>query len=221
MRTKRRPARGGPERTEPVVSRPAHKPVHAELLRLQATAGNRAVTAAIKASRPPKVTTSYEDCPRDWKTRADAAAALSKQWLPPIVTRLYSMPQPVPYPIRSYISLYFGTTKRSDLQHIAYNYAQVLGALTGTIYFQCEKTCDNASAYMYVLGRDVHLCPAWFTQDPEERAATVIHELAHLHFGADDVAYEDNPRFHKLSPGEAMNNADTYSEFVQETHAMF
>jgi hypothetical protein len=44
---------------------------------------------------------------------------------------------------------------------------------------------------------------------------------AHLQFGADDIAYDGDEAFHKLPPGRAMNNADTYSEFVQETHGMF
>jgi Lysine-specific metallo-endopeptidase len=199
--------------------------VHEEILRLQAAAGNRAVSDAIKTSKPPTGATEFQDCPADWKPEAKAAAALSKKWLPPVISGLYNMRQPVPYPIRSHISLYFSTTKRKDLKHIAYNLAQILGGLTGNIYFQCEGAggmCKDASAYMYTLGRDVHLCPAWFhDQDGSEKAATVMHELAHLQFGADDVAYENDPAFYKLSPGKAMNNADTYSEFVQETHSMF
>jgi Lysine-specific metallo-endopeptidase len=207
------------------AARFAGHPVHEEILRLQATAGNRAVAHAVKASKPPTGSTEFQDCPADWKPQAKAAASLSKQWLPAVITGLYNMPQPVPYPIRSYISLYFSTTKRSDLQHIAYNLAQVLGGLTGNIYFQCEHAggmCSSASAYMYVLGRDVHLCPSWFhNQDGPEKAATVIHELAHLRFGADDIAYDGDKAFHKLPPDKAMNNADTYSEFVQATHGMF
>jgi hypothetical protein len=183
------------------------------------------VTGAIRASKPPTGNTEFEDCPANWKTQAKAAASLSKQWLPPVITGLYNMRQPVPYPIRSYISLYFGTTKRDDLQHIAFNLAQVLGGLTGNIYFQCESAggmCSDASAYMYVFGRDIHLCPSWFhNQDAPEKAATVMHELAHLQFGADDIAYDGDADFHKLSASKAMSNADTYSEFVQETHSMF
>jgi hypothetical protein len=183
------------------------------------------VSQAIKASKPVTGSTEFEDCPKDWKPHAKAAASLSKQWLPPVITGLYNMPQPVPYPIRSYISLYFGTTSRKDLQHIAFNLAQVLGGLTGNVYFQCEGAggmCSGASAYMYTFGRDIHLCPSWFhNQGPSEKAATVIHELAHLQFGADDIAYDGDADFHRLSPGKAMENADSYSEFVQETNSMF
>src|SRR5258706_14350428 len=81
-------------------------PAHEAIWALQRTAGNQAVAGLIQASRPPDVTASYEDCPHDWQVKAKADAARAKSWLPKIISGLANLPQPVPWPIRSYLSLY-------------------------------------------------------------------------------------------------------------------
>jgi len=64
----------------------------------------------------------------------------------------------------------------------------------------------------------VHVCPTFFgRRSLEQRAGTIIHEMAHiLGTSKKDLAYSNQRKYLVLTPDEALNNAESYALFVQQ-----
>jgi RHS repeat-associated protein len=103
-----------------------------------------------------------------------------------------------------------------------------------TIKFECEtssnNTCDGANAYVPWGSNTLHLCPNFWTQSDDERAAIIFHEMTHAYEGTDDKGYvsgnktSGTPTYVNsknnsvtLTKKKLLKNADTYEEFLQNT----
>jgi hypothetical protein len=91
--------------------------------------------------------------------------------------------------------------------------------MNASIDFECETQCDdNVAAYVYSIWTDLHLCPIWFRLGSKSQANTIIHELAHDAAGRDDEAYVWQPKYGTLPAEDAIDNADSYSNFAEDAN---
>jgi lysine-specific metallo-endopeptidase family protein len=158
----------------------------------------------------------FDDCPAQWRTKANAAQTLGSSWLGNVVNGLNALPKPIPAPVANLLTKHFHTTFDKDIAKIAGRYRQLETAIKKSIDFQCETSCDpDVLGYVYSIWSDLHLCPYWFNSGAELQASTVIHELAHDVVGCDDNAYEwQTAKYRGMSVNEAINNADSYAHFA-------
>ncbi len=78
-------------------------------------------------------------------------------------------------------------------------------------------------AYVYTLPiiggvGPVNICfPAFSHEDPDEQAATIVHEMSHYSSGTEDYAYVwETKKWRGMSQSQKMANADTFSEFSKD-----
>ena len=62
----------------------------------------------------------------------------------------------------------------------------------------------------------IHVCPPFFGVNYQEQVVTIIHEMGHKYANLDDEAYEWEPKYPKLSTGDALDNADSYAAFARD-----
>jgi hypothetical protein len=180
-------------------------------------------TKAVKSPRAAKVPTApvnkFEDCPKDWQTKAEAGLVLARRWVANVVTGLANLPYPFPAPVANLLNRHFHITGRGYVYEVRRHFNTIYSALNSSIDFECEKKCDdNVAAYVYAIWSDVHLCPVWYSLSPAERANTIIHEIAHDAANRDDEAYIWESGYSKLSVEDAIDNADSYSNFAQDAY---
>lgn len=178
---------------------------------VQAHDANRATQAA---GGP---TNSFEDCPVDWQRRANAALTRGRPWVANVITGLVNLPEPIPSPVAGLLSRHFHTTRRDHIREIIKHFNTIYSAMNAPIDFECETECDdNVAAYVYAIWTDLHLCPIWYRLGSSGQANVIIHELAHDAAGRDDEAYIWQPTYKTLSAEDAIDNADSYSNFAEE-----
>jgi hypothetical protein len=167
---------------------------------------------------PPGGANRFDDCPKQWKTAANAAQNLGSSWLGNVVNGLSTLPTPIPAPVAKLLTKHFHTTYDKDLAKVTARYKKLDAAIRQSIDFQCETSCDpGVRAYVYSLWSDLHLCPDWFAAGSEQQARTVVHELAHDVVGCDDNAYAwETAKYKNMSVGDAIDNADSYAHFAWE-----
>jgi hypothetical protein len=160
----------------------------------------------------------FEDCPADWRKKANDALAVGRPWVANVITGLSNLPNPIPAPVAALLNKHFHTTNRSDIAEIVKHYTQINSAINHSIDFECETECDDSvAAYVYSIWTDLHLCPIWYNNlDMKGKANTIIHELAHDAAGRDDEAYIWQAKYQTLSVEDAIDNADSYSNFAQD-----
>jgi Lysine-specific metallo-endopeptidase len=136
------------------------------------------------------------------------------------LTGLYNLPFPYPAGVARLLNRHFRITGRGYLHEVRRHFATIYAALESPIDFECEKSCDaGVAAYVYSVWSDVHLCPVWYAQTPNGRANTIIHEIAHDAANRDDEAYIWEASYNTLSVEDAIDNADSYSNFAEEAYA--
>jgi ferredoxin len=170
---------------------------------------------AVKAPGGPANT--FEDCPTDWQTKANNALARGRPWVANVITGLANLPDPVPAPVSALLNRHFHTTERDHIREIMQHFNTIYAAMNESIDFECESDCDdNVAAYVYNVWTDLHLCPIWHSLGPNAQANIIIHELAHDAANRDDEAYIWEPAYNTLSAEDAIDNADSYSNFAEE-----
>jgi len=166
---------------------------------------------------PAAPTNSFEDCPADWKTKANEALARGRPWVSNVITGLSNLPDPIPAPVARLLNRHFHTTWREDIRKIVGHFNTIYSAMNASIDFECETECDaNVAAYVYSIWTDLHLCPVWYGLSANGQANTIIHELAHDAANRDDEAYVWQAKYATLSVDDAIDNADSYSYFAEE-----
>jgi hypothetical protein len=99
----------------------------------------------------------------------------------------------------------------------------IYSGFEGNIPFECETSCDDKiSGYVYpriltIFDDKIHFCPIFFDANalfPQQRIRAVIHEMAHKYAGIWGDTYEGAKEFWRLSPKDAIKNADSYASFV-------
>lgn len=120
--------------------------------------------------------------------------------------------------VRSALLDNFHTIEPGYVRVIAENFAELRTELNKSLTFECEDEGCKALAYvrgMFAVIRrhaNIHVCPPWFQcQDYSDRVATLIHERAHQHPGAGGDTYEFEAGYAKLSPDDAIENAECYA----------
>ena len=81
-----------------------------------------------------------------------------------------------------------------------------------------DTSCTNTAAYVQG-GNFLVFCPNFFESSSDEwRAGALIHEMAHslVGLGISDRAYQSDRLLPLLSTAEALDNAESYTLFVQE-----
>ena len=169
------------------------------------------------ANTPSAPSNDFDDCPADWQAKANAALARGRPWVANVITGLSSLPNPIPEPVSRLLMRHFHTTARDDIRTIVGHFNTIYSAMNASIDFECETECDaNVAAYVYSVWSDVHLCPVWYALSPEGQANVIIHELAHDAANRDDEAYVWEASYATLSAADAIDNADSYSNFAEE-----
>lgn len=113
------------------------------------------------------------------------------------------------------------TATVSTLLHHLRQVRTDLSGLSGNTRRRCATPEYNPCAGAIALTRrpQVTFCPSYFfagTADPQ-RLTTLIHEMCHYAlFDADDRAYNSERVLPFLSTAEALDNADSIANFVQE-----
>jgi hypothetical protein len=125
---------------------------------------------------------------------------------------------------------HFHTVSRGDIRDILGKYVSLGISFEKGIKVKCESTCDkdkNSATCGYAYNTQwfgghgpVHICfdPAgcdFTSSSKNDRIALIIHEAAHRYTGVDDKAYRwETTKYNALTPGQAMNNADSYAWFA-------
>lgn len=171
-----------------------------------------------KAAKVPSgPSNEFEDCPIDWQRKAEAALVIGRRWVGKVITGLAKLPDPIPTPIAFLLNQHFHTINRDQIAKIIQHYKTIDSAINRSIDFECETSCDdNVAAYVYLVWTDLHLCPIWYGLPSRGQANTIMHELAHDAAGRDDKAYVWQPGYRTLSPEDAIDNADSYSNFADD-----
>ncbi len=187
---------------------------HRDLSKVRA---HREVQAAKTKGAP---VNEFEDCPENWKKDANAALVVARKWTMNAVTGLANLPYPYPPKAARLLSRHFHIKDRGYLFEVIRHFKTINSALNSPINFECEKKCDkNVAAYVYSIWSDIHLCPVWFNRlSLDGQANTIIHELAHDAANRDDEAYIWQTAYSKLSVEDAIDNADSYSNFAKEAY---
>jgi LAS superfamily LD-carboxypeptidase LdcB len=186
----------------------------------------------MKASPPH----SYKDCTDSQRLLlSDVAdqALVAVRHAASFIGSAYGRPDRMKPATRQLLLRHFHTTRREDLRHILTRYMRIAKAFEEGIRFEGEKQCISSTAGM-VCGYaqmtqlfggfgSVHICfdsrPGHcdFSTFPlNEQKATVIHEVAHRYVGIDDKAYVHQPAYAKLTPKQALDNADSYAFFAAD-----
>jgi hypothetical protein len=117
--------------------------------------------------------------------------------------------------VRQALNDNFHTTAAGHVLQIRDGFQELRSELNKSFTFECEDEGCGEVAYVRgafaVIRRhgNIHVCPPWF-QCPDyfDRVKTLIHERAHQHPGAGGDTYDDEPGYAKLSPDDAIENAD-------------
>jgi len=150
----------------------------------------------------------------------------------------YGRPDRMTQRTRDLLNRHLHTTKRDNILRIFRTIFRIQQAFDKGLNFECEtncrggkvRQCGYAWATQWFGGYgDIHICfdtrpghCGFMSLTPEERAALIIHEAAHRHVGVDDKAYvwqrtPPDPRdYSRLTPKQAMDNADSYAWFCVE-----
>ncbi|MCH7719888.1 MAG: hypothetical protein IH988_02705 [Planctomycetes bacterium] len=172
---------------------------------------------AVKVPSAPS--NEFEDCPANWQRDAEGALVLARKWVANAATGLANLPYPFPAPVAGLLNRHFRITDRGYVYEVRRHFGTIRNALNSSIDFECETKCDdNVAAYVYRIWSDIHLCPIWYRQSPAGQANTIIHEIAHDAANRDDEAYIWQPKYSKLPVEDAIDNADSYSNFAQEAY---
>jgi hypothetical protein len=179
-----------------------------------------AKAGAPQAARVPSApVNSFEDCPTGWQREANDALVLARQWVQNVVNGLSMLTFPFPAPVARLLSRHFRITGRGYVYEVRRHFETINKAINAPIDFECEDSCDdNVAAYVYAIWTDVHLCPVWHGLSARSQANVIIHEIAHDAAGRDDEAYIWQPKYFKLPVEDAIDNADSYSNFAEEAY---
>lgn len=179
---------------------------------------------------PPYPAPTVEDC-RPWQSRMltghlNAARAWMNDAEPKV--RAYqegTASAEVAAVVRRALNDNFHTIRPADVAQIANGFASLRRELNNSLTFECEDSGCGAQAYVRGLFAwirrlgDIHVCPPWFhCRDYFRRVTTIVHERAHQHPGATDHAYEWQPGYARLSPSNAINNAESYAVAARQIY---
>lgn len=159
----------------------------------------------------------FEDCNGTQQTDTNSAVDRAKEMLRNAISRLNA--SPVTATTQTLFGYHFGAYANWRRDVVVWHLSRDLDLLnTWDFTYQCEDECDGDKAYTYWVFGDIHLCPQFFSSVLNEQAETLIHELHHLdkmrgHF---DLGYHNNNEDAQTSWPVAVNNADSYSELVQD-----
>jgi Lysine-specific metallo-endopeptidase len=155
-----------------------------------------------------------------------------------VLGTVYGKPGTMTQRTRDLLNMHFHTTDRGNVLKIFRTMFRIRRALEEGVKFQCETNCKGGPGQVTWCGyawttqwfggrSDVHLCfdnrpdhCSFSKLSPHEKAATIIHEVAHRHVGVSDKAYlhdrtPPDPRdYTKLTASQAMDNADSYAWFA-------
>ena len=120
--------------------------------------------------------------------------------------------------VRAALQDNFHTIEPGYVRLIAENFAELRSELNKSFTYECEdEGCDDVAyvrgAFAFIRRHgNIHVCPAWFQcKEYLDRVKTLIHERAHQYPGAGGDTYEDEAEYAKLSPDDAVENADSYA----------
>jgi hypothetical protein len=146
----------------------------------------------------------------------------------------YGRPDKMTSRSRNLLNEHFHTTDRGNVLEIFRNTFRIRQALEGGLSFECEINCGKKVRCGYAVVTQwfggfgkIHLCfddragfCSFANLNLQDQMAVIIHEAAHRHVGIDDKAYkwERKPSrdYTKLTPKQAMDNADSYAWFCVE-----
>jgi hypothetical protein len=144
---------------------------------------------------------------------------------------------------------YFHDDGERTVDRVRAGFGRVVSGLTATTLgakYECEEpgqwqipglpSCDDPGTHAYSIpwvGFRIHVCEVAFTAKGGivELASTLLHEHSHLYDGTQFLKKDEpycGPRPSApgggcppdLSPSEAINTADAYSEFAKEAHIL-
>lgn len=124
----------------------------------------------------------------------------------------------------------FNTTGPAEAAAVAAGLERIRSALNGPTRYECApaRSCARGDlAYVLPIGDEfvglygdtVYLCPRWFScPDYYTRVTTLIHESAHQHVPAHHDVYEWQAAYHRIAPGVALANAESYAVAARQIY---
>lgn len=164
---------------------------------------------------------STEDCAEADITKITESHDHAKTMLQNAISRLNA--SPVTAETQTHFANHFGAYAEWRRDIVVGHLERDLSLLSDSeMTYECESECDEGEpAYTYWIFGDIHICLEWLrTQVLNERAETFIHEMHHWDVprGHLDLGYHRNNADAHTSWLVAVNNADAYSELVQDLY---
>ncbi|MGL5077178.1 MAG: M35 family metallo-endopeptidase, partial [Waterburya sp.] len=176
----------------------------------------------------------FENCTKKQKDLIQQASEKARKdvtWAATVIGSAYGRPDKMSVKTRKLLKKHFHTTDRDNLGKIRSKLTSIQQALEKGVSFECEKECkrspDNKCQPGYAYKTqwfggfgDVHICfdtrcggCNFADTKPYLQEVIIIREVGHRYVGLDDHAYLYQEKYSKLSPKQAINNADSYAGF--------
>ena len=112
----------------------------------------------------------------------------------------------------------YGQRVRSQVKILRYmmvRFSRYRCLFTDPTADSCDGEYANAIRGGYNFMRATRICdPEYYSQSDIQRSETLIHEAAHAFLAVTDVYYDFEVEFDHLGVNDALNNSDSYSNFV-------
>jgi hypothetical protein len=181
------------------------------------------------------------DCPQEWKEKLLADARTAQAWVNGAVALLGKASEPgAPAGLATQLQRHFkidqAALAKKDpaasraLQTVNGVFSSIQSAFGGKLPFECDagaQGSDKSNTVATTPSLDpfglirfpygIRFFRVYFDLPDDERAATVVHEMAHKYANRGEQAYmklEFN-KYVRLSTDDALDNADSYAQFAR------
>jgi hypothetical protein len=113
---------------------------------------------------------------------------------------------------------HFKTGTQSELTRVVNRYMELDRAVSGSINFECESSCDpGVPGYYRTGGWTVHLCPAYFTlASDDDRVDTLLLITTMEELGLPHSLNRTRPAYANQSKDDAYDNPDAYVNYARD-----
>jgi hypothetical protein len=185
-------------------------------------------------------TSRFRNCLQNQQDIVNAATNTAQRWIDTAVTRVDAVLSDPDHAEPFVVNQLWDHFKirpddRENLNRLRQGLGQIQAGFS-ELMFECDSSCTEtettavAARVPGLLGGislkygRIHVCPRFFrgARDPEDRRddeqpETIAHEMGHRFVGARGDVYRilDGRAYHRLTTEEALDNADSYSQFAR------
>ena len=162
---------------------------------------------------------SISDCTKAQKDAIEKAIKEAQStWLPNAIAALSA--SPLDPKTVALLDRHFKTHSPKDVAVILNNFKKIQTSVgASSRAYECEGShlfCAVGSAWTYCRSDTTHICMDVFDMHSSQMTRTVIHETGHNLGLCEDVYWDDEAKYKKMSAATAMSNPDSYALFAGE-----